>query len=384
MDARLQHVLSQLQNLPSIALPTDYPRPSGAGKVIEAAQTIPLTEQTSLSLLKLSLYDESEAIDGVQTNEEETVEQERPSAFHLLLAAFAVLLYRHTGDTDLLIASSSASARDPLLLRFALGPGDPFWAVVRKVQVVEKEAEANAVPFDAVVEALTKNATTREDDRPLVRVRFFDETDVPTESFVTATSLTSDLTVVVVRPPPTTPASSRSSLAPRLALRILYNSLLFTQKRIQFIGEQIAAVLKRVAASPIAPIGSIPLLSPAQRAVLPDPCGNLDWCGWKGAITDIFDRNAKAFPDRPCVVQTPSTEGDQPRVFTYGAIRKAANVLAHYLIQGGVQREEVVMVYAHRSVDLVVAVMAILKAGATFSVIGMSTTLGNPSVFIFS
>lgn len=238
---------------------------------------------------------------------------------------------------------------------------------------MEKEAEANAVPFETLVAALTAkaHAAAREDDRPLVRVRFFDETDAPTESFVAATALTSDLTVIVVRPPSTTPTSSRTSLAPRLALRILYNSLLFTQKRISFIGEQLAALLKRVATSPIAPIGSIPLLSQAQRAVLPDARGDLNWCGWKGAITDIFDRNAKSFPDRPCVVQTQSFEGEQARVYSYGAIRRAANVLSHYLIQGGVQREEVVMVYAHRSVDLVVAVMAILKAGATFSVIGM-------------
>jgi L-aminoadipate-semialdehyde dehydrogenase len=58
--------------------------------------------------------------------------------------------------------------------------------------------------------------------------------------------------------------------------------------------------------------------------------------------------------------------------YTYGQIHRAANTLAHHLITGGVQREEVVMVYAHRSVDLVVAVMAVLKAGATFSVIGMN------------
>jgi len=57
-------------------------------------------------------------------------------------------------------------------------------------------------------------------------------------------------------------------------------------------------------------------------------------------------------------------------IYTYGQIRRAANTLAHHLIAGGIQREEVVMVYAHRSVELVVAVMAVLKAGATFSVIG--------------
>lgn len=56
-------------------------------------------------------------------------------------------------------------------------------------------------------------------------------------------------------------------------------------------------------------------------------------------------------------------------MFTYKHINKSSNVLAHHLVKHGVQRGEVVMVYAHRGVDLVVAVMGVLKAGATFSVI---------------
>jgi L-aminoadipate-semialdehyde dehydrogenase len=58
--------------------------------------------------------------------------------------------------------------------------------------------------------------------------------------------------------------------------------------------------------------------------------------------------------------------------YTYAMILSAANIVAHRLLNGGIQREDVVMVYAHRSVELVVAVMGILKAGGTFSVIGKS------------
>lgn len=36
MDARLGRVLSRLQNLPSMSLPTDYPRPSGSNKLVES------------------------------------------------------------------------------------------------------------------------------------------------------------------------------------------------------------------------------------------------------------------------------------------------------------------------------------------------------------
>ena len=354
-DARLQRVLSRLQNLPSIALPTDYPRPTGASKVIEAVQTVELSEQVCLSLLKIALYDEN----GDEQDDEEATSKNRPSAFQILLSAFTCLLHRYTGDTDIVIASSSASASDPLLLRLSVDPSDPFWAIVRRVQQVEKEAEEDAVPF-AVVAAALKT----EDNRPLFRVRFFDETDSPHDEFVRSTSLTSDLTISIIRP---AVSSSHASLAPRISLRILYNSLLFTPARINFTVGQLSVLLRKLGYSPIAPVGSIPLLTPAQRIQLPEPMADLHWCDYKGAITDVFSRNAREHPERPCVIQyTPSRDRT---VFTYRAIRRASNILAHYLLQGGVKREEVVMVYAHRSVELVVAVMAVLKAGAIFSVI---------------
>ncbi|GLB39164.1 putative condensation domain containing protein [Lyophyllum shimeji] len=363
-DERLARVLSRLQNLPSISLPTDYPRPAVGSKVIEAAHVAQLSEQTSLSLLKLMLYNENEDSD----DDEEVINAKRPSAFHLLLAAFTVLLHRYTGDTDVVIGSSSATARDPLVLRLSVDPTDPFWAVVRRVQQVEMEAESDAIPFEVLTKALSKG---KDDglEAPLFRVRFFDETDHPQDTFIRSTSLTTDLTVFVTRPP----VSTRSSLAPHISLRILYNSLLFTSNRITSIVEQLAVLLRKVSSNALAPVGSVPLLTPSQRAKLPDPTADLNWCGWKGAITDVFSRNARQWPDRPCVVQSipaASLSDPQERVtFTYGDILRAANILSHHLIKEGIQREEVVMIYAHRSVDLVVAVMAVLKAGATFSVI---------------
>ncbi|KAG6861299.1 hypothetical protein C0995_001854 [Termitomyces sp. Mi166 len=362
-DERLARVVAKLQSLPSISLPTDYPRPTGVHKVIEAAHVAQLSDQTSLSLLKLALYNEGE--DG---DDDDSVDESRPSAFHLLLAAFTVLLHRYTGDTDVVIGSSSATERDPLVLRLSIEPTDPFWAVVRRVQQVEREAEADAVPFEALTKELNKDKDEGLES-PIFRVRFFDETDNPQDTFIRSTSLTSDLTIFVTRPP----VSTRSALAPQISLRIIYNSLLFTSSRITCIIDQLSVFLRKVAAVPLSPVGSVPLLTPAQRAKLPDPTADLNWCGWKGAITDVFSRNARQSPDRPCVIQSipaVSLTDVQERVtFTYSHILHAANILSHHLIKEGVQREEVVMIYAHRSVDLVVAVMAVLKAGATFSVI---------------
>ena len=109
-------------------------------------------------------------------------------------------------------------------------------------------------------------------------------------------------------------------------------------------------------------------MAPKPNDVRPDPTSDLHWSDYRGAIHEIFATNAKSHPDRTCVVETASSTAPE-RTFNYQQINEASNVLAHHLVSNGVQRGEVVMVYAHRGVDLVVAVMGVLKAGATFSVI---------------
>lgn len=105
-----------------------------------------------------------------------------------------------------------------------------------------------------------------------------------------------------------------------------------------------------------------------MSTAIPDPTSDLGWSDYRGAIQDIFSANAERIPESVCVVET-AAEACPERIFTYRQINEASNLLAHHLVQNGVIRGDVVMVYAYRGVDLVVAVMGVLKAGATFSVI---------------
>lgn len=155
-------------------------------------------------------------------------------------------------------------------------------------------------------------------------------------------------------------------VAPRLSA--IYNQRLFSSARISFILEQLLQIVKSAAADPQRSVGHLNLVTEAQREILPDPEKDLHWDAFGGAIHDIFSANAEKHPERLCVVETASNSSPH-REFTYGQIHWASNVLAHHLIKSGVQRGEVVMIYAYRGVDLVVAVMGVLKAGGTFSVI---------------
>ncbi|KAF9698137.1 hypothetical protein EKO04_003866 [Ascochyta lentis] len=101
---------------------------------------------------------------------------------------------------------------------------------------------------------------------------------------------------------------------------------------------------------------------------IPDPTADLHWSDFKGPIHQIFAANARKHPDRRCVVET-ATSTTPERAFTYKHIFHAVSVLSHHFVQSGIQRGDVVMIFAHRGVDLVVAIMAVLAAGATFSVL---------------
>ncbi|KAL8714423.1 MAG: hypothetical protein Q9220_001756 [cf. Caloplaca sp. 1 TL-2023] len=106
----------------------------------------------------------------------------------------------------------------------------------------------------------------------------------------------------------------------------------------------------------------------ASETVLPDPTSDLHWGEYRGAIHDIFAENALRHPERLCVIETQSSKASR-REFTYRQINRASNHVAHHLLENSIQRGDFVMIYAHRGVDLVVAVFGVLKAGATFSVI---------------
>ncbi|KAI2607944.1 aminoadipate reductase [Hypoxylon sp. NC1633] len=100
----------------------------------------------------------------------------------------------------------------------------------------------------------------------------------------------------------------------------------------------------------------------------PDPTTDLHWTDYRGAIHEIFASNANNFPDRQCVVETKSSRSNG-RSFTYRQINESSNQLAHHFLAHGCDIGDIVMIYAYRGVDLVVAYMGALKAGATVSVI---------------
>src|SRR5208283_5936106 len=73
----------------------------------------------------------------------------------------------------------------------------------------------------------------------------------------------------------------------------------------------------------------------------------------------MFERTARRFPDTTALVASHSQ-------MTYGALNRWSNQLAHELRSYGVGPEVLVAVCLDRSIDLLVAVLGVLKAGGAF------------------
>lgn len=235
---------------------------------------------------------------------------------------------------------------------------------------LELQGAADSVPLADLVSHL--QAKSKSASPPVLsHLSIYHALDAPSVQFLSANSLTKDLSIrVELSSPPTSSSLSPPSQLPSITLFAHYNQLIFSSARITAILDQLLSIVVTGARNPEIPVGHIPLKTPAQEAVLPDPTQSLNWGNFRGAIHDIFSANAAKHPERECVVETAGIYDEiKKRVFTYKQIDEASNILAHHFLAKGVRQGDVVMVYAHRGVDLVVAVMGVLKAGATFSVI---------------
>lgn len=117
------------------------------------------------------------------------------------------------------------------------------------------------------------------------------------------------------------------------------------------LGDRLVTALGTLAEAPDEPAaGAAPTVPPAAAPAEPDPTA---------VVHRIFEERAAAHPDAVAVV-------DGPRHLTYHGLNAAANRLARLLRQRGVAAEDRVALRLERSAESVLAMLAVLKAGAAF------------------
>lgn len=290
--------------------------------------------------------------------------------FMTLLAGFKTLLYRYTGEEDIVLGTPIAG-RDraeikgligfflnTLVLRTDLSGNPTFDELLERVRRTTVGAYSHQdLPFEKLLEELQpKRDLSRT---PLFQV-FFNMLNLPGQEIrlpglsvelLTPREVGSkfDLTLYV------------RELNQRIVIETVFKADLFSPERIQEMMRQFEHLLSQAVANPAQRISDFSLVTTASKMLLPDSAQPLNE-DWLGAVTDIFSQHAERAPQRMAVV-------DQHEACSYGELRARSNQLANYLRARGIKREDIVAIYGHRSSVLVSTMLGVMKAGAAFIIL---------------
>ncbi len=289
--------------------------------------------------------------------------------FMVLLAAFNVLLYRYTGECDIVIGTP-ISNRGRSELEGVVGffgntvalrtrwSGDPSFAeLLADVRDVALSAyEHQQIPFERLVEKLQPQRVASR--TPFASVMFV-AGRARAERFHVPGVVASDVAL------PRTTAKFDLTLSVTLerdgpVCSIEYSRGLFVAETIVRMLCHFANVVAAVVRDPDAPIATVPLLLDTERRrMLEDWSGRVDATRDDRCIHELFEAHVRAAPHEVAVVA-----GD--RRLTYDALNRRGNRLARSLRALGVGPGSHVGVCAERSPESIVALLAILKAGGAY------------------
>ncbi|WP_301175268.1 non-ribosomal peptide synthetase [Actinomadura geliboluensis] len=339
-----------LAGLPEeLSLPTDRPRPAEAS-YRGATERFRLGDEVHAALLGIA-------------------RETGASPFMVAQAAFAALLTRLGAGTDVPIGSPIAGRTDEALddlvgmfvnmLVFRTDTsGDPsFRELIGRVKETDLAAYAHQdVPFERLVEVL--NPPRHLARHPLFQVGLTFQNNP--EARLEMPGFTAELE-------PLAAGASRFDLLMILTERedgfdgeLEYALDLYDPATARRLVERFERYLSALLADPDAPIGRADVLAPQERSlILGEWAGGGADAAERATIPALFEAQAAARPDGLAV----TFEGVS---WTYAEVNARANRLAHKLVEQGVGPEQFVALALPRSADLVVAILAVLKAGAAY------------------
>ncbi|MET8419236.1 non-ribosomal peptide synthetase [Streptomyces sp. NPDC005134] len=301
-------------------------------------------------------------------------EEHRTTPYMVLVAAFAVVLARWSGERDVVIGSPLAGRTHPELeplagffvntlpLRVDVPVTASFAALLAEVKQTCTEAYAHQdVPFGKLVQALRPDRTLGP--VPLVQVMLALR-DVPGEAPVLAGLDVEELDLA------TSQDASKFDLVldlvpeqdGRLRCRVEFSTDLFEAATAGRVADAFVRVIEAALAEPDQLVDRLPLVSADERAhLVGELSGDGDACAADaaGCLHTLIAAQAKARPDSPAV-ECGGT------VLTYRELTERADRLAHRLRSLGARPEQLIGVCLPRSADMVVALLGILRAGAAY------------------
>lgn len=287
---------------------------------------------------------------------------EGATLFMTALSAFYVLLGRYSGQHDIVVGTPVANRTEPevqnivgffantLALRADLSDSPTFRELVGRVREFCLDAYAHQeMPFEKLVGELRPERVPGRN--PLFQV-----------SFVLQGEATgSDLEYVTAASPFEVSLYLRDRGAGDLGGTFEFRSDLFDHATMERMAKHFVNLVEAAVATPDRPISTLPLLDAEEaRRILVDWNDTSTGYPRDRSIVSLFEDRVDASPASVAI-------RDEGTSVTYEELDRSANQLAHHLLAKGVRPGQIVALFCERSIDAVVATLAVLKAGAVYA-----------------
>ncbi len=293
--------------------------------------------------------------------------QQGGTLYMTLVAAFQALLYRYTGQEDLVIGTIAANRTlaetealvgfliNTLVLRTDLSGNPSFAALLARVREAVLTAQAHQeLPFTSLVKAIRPGRQAGHNPLFQVMIRF----DTPLAGLpegwepVDLGNLTATAQFEL---------SLEAQEGPEgLRCHFEYSTDLFDEATIARLAGHWQVLLAGIVANPSLPMSNLPLLTEQERQQL-----LVEWNATQTAypleqsLHQLFEAQVERAPEAVAVV----CEGEQ---LSYQELNAHANRLAHQLRERGVGPERLVALLAERSIPLLISILAVFKAGGAY------------------
>jgi len=349
LDKQLAYWKDALKGAPaSVDLPSDRPRPA-LQTFVGASETVVVPRPVLDQLKKLG-------------------QREGATLFMSLLAALDVLLARYSGQEDIVVGSPIAGRNHPdlekllglfvntLVFRTRLADNPSFRELLRRVRESALGAYTyQDLPFEKLVEELRPERDLSRN--PIFQIMFIHHNqpgeikEIPGLVFSPFKkdfgAAMFDLTVIANE----TPEGLRSTFN--------YNKDLFDASTISRMLGSWQKLLEEAVANPEVPLRDLELLTGPERQNLLVEWNRTDAPYPLTCIHKLFEEQVQRTPNAVAITF-------REQELTYSDLNRRANRLAHYLAKQGVTIETLVGIYMDRSLEMMVALLGVLKTGGAY------------------
>jgi amino acid adenylation domain-containing protein len=291
--------------------------------------------------------------------------------FVILLSAFFACLSRQSSQHDVVVGTpASGRSRlefervvgyfvNPLALRTRLEDDPSFEELVRRVRDTVKDGLAHQdYPFPLLVEKLrpARDASLT----PIFQAMFNLMRLPPPSSNLSTGGLSFEPYTVPQEEGQFALALDVLELGDQMRADLRFDRNLFDQQDAERFVERFVTLLTSAVSAPKTRVSCLRLLPDAELALVVEEWNRTE-APLTGPLTaaQLFESVAAASPDATAV-------RDRHRALTYSALEAGANRLAHHLRRLGIGRGSLVGISLDRGVDMVVALLGVMKAGAGY------------------